>query len=264
MKRRAKAHANHERWLVSYADFMTLLFAFFVVMYAASQVDNGKIGKLAYAIQLAFKDLGIFSAASSKTPRVTSAGPQDSLPSVKGLPDFASMSNLAKLQKQISDTLADQIKKGEVGVKVGREGLVVSLREVGFFDSGSADVKLKSEPSLERVAKVLEAGPYNLRIEGHTDTVPIHHGRYDSNWELSTARATELIKLFITSYGFPPERLSAAGFAEFHPVASNDTVEGRALNRRVDIVVLAAPRSQPSRPASSLGTLNLPPPSSAN
>jgi chemotaxis protein MotB len=146
--------------------------------------------------------------------------------------------------------LAGEISRGEVAIKAGREGLVVSLREVGFFDSGSAEVKLKSEPSVARIAKVLAAGPYQVRIEGHTDNVPIHTERFASNWELSTARATEMAKLFITKFEFPPDRLSAAGYAEYHPAAPNATAEGRALNRRVDIVVTGTPSKVPSKPLS--------------
>lgn len=250
LKRRPTSKPSHERWLVSYADFITLLFAFFVVMFASSQVDKGKIGKLAVAIQLAFKDLGIFPAPSSKSPMSPTGPPPDALPSITNLFDPSSIGNLAKLQKELAQALAGEITRGEVALKVGREGLVVSLREVGFFDSGSAEVKLKSEPSVARIAKVLEAGPYQVRIEGHTDNVPIHTERFASNWELSTARATEMAKLFITRYEFPPERLSAAGFAEFHPVAPNRTAETRALNRRVDIVVVGIPSKAPSEPLS--------------
>jgi chemotaxis protein MotB len=248
MKRRPTSHPNHERWLVSYADFITLLFAFFVVMFAASKEDQGKIGKLAMAIQMAFKDLGMFAAPSSKTPPTTPGPPaRDALSSITALVDPSSASNLAKLQKELSQALAAEIMRGEVAVKVGRDGLVISLREVGFFDSGSADVKLKSEPSVARIAKVLEHRPFYVRIEGHTDNVPIHTERFASNWELSTARATEMTKLFITRYEFPSERLSAAGYAEFHPVAPNGSEEGRALNRRVDIVIVAPPIKAPSR-----------------
>jgi chemotaxis protein MotB len=240
-RRRQAGHANHERWLVSYADFITLLFAFFVVLYASSQTDKGKIGKLAVAIEAAFKDLGIFNLPSSKVPP-TSIGPtQEGLPTVTALREQSTVSNLAKLQNELAQQLVHEIKRGEVAMKIGHEGLVVSLREVGFFDSGSADVKIKSEPSIERIAQVLGHGLYQVRIEGHTDNIPIHTERFASNWELSTSRATEMAKLFITRFGFPPERLSAAGYAEFHPVAPNDTAEGRALNRRVDLVVVAPP-----------------------
>jgi chemotaxis protein MotB len=241
LKRRHTSHPNHERWLVSYADFITLLFAFFVVMYAASQQDAGKIGKLATAIQMAFKELGMFTTAAAKAPPTTIEPPANDISSVTALLDSSGLGNLAKLQKELAQALADEIKRHEVAVKVGRDGLVISLREVGFFDSGSATVKMKSEPAVARIAKVLEGRHYYVRIEGHTDNVPIHTARFASNWELSTARATEMAKLFITRYEFPPERLSAAGFGEFHPVAANETEGGRALNRRVDIVVVPPP-----------------------
>ena len=241
MKRRPKGHANHERWLVSYADFITLLFAFFVVMYASSQTDKGKIGKLAVAIETAFKDLGIFNLPSSKIPPLSQGPTQEGLPTVTALREQSTVSNLAKLQNELAQQLQSELSRGEVAIKVGREGLVVSLREIGFFGSGSAEVKLRSEPAVERIARVLAHGHYQVRIEGHTDNLPIHTQRFDSNWELSTSRATEMAKLFVTRYGFPPESLSVAGYAEFHPVSPNTTPEGRALNRRVDLVVVAPP-----------------------
>jgi chemotaxis protein MotB len=117
--------------------------------------------------------------------------------------------------------------------------LVVSLKEMGFFDSGSASIRPGSLNAISRLADVLKSRPENLRIEGHTDNVPIHTARFANNWGLSTARATELIQLLITDYGIPPSHLSAAGYGEFHPVATNDTPEGRAQNRRLDVVILA-------------------------
>jgi len=258
MKRRPKRHPNHERWLVSYADFITLLFAFFVVMYASSQTDKGKIGKLATAIEAAFRDLGIFNLPSSKVPSIQAGPTQEGLPKVTAPREPSTVSNLPKLQNELAQQLASEIKRGEVAIKVGQEGLVVSLREVGFFDSGSADVKLKSEPSVASIAQVLKHGLYLVRIEGHTDNIPIHTERFASNWELSTSRATEMAKLFITKYEFPPERLSAAGFAEFHPVAPNATAEGRALNRRVDIIVVEASKRQLSG-VGSVEPINSPP-----
>jgi chemotaxis protein MotB len=241
LKRRSASTPHRDRWLVSYADFITLLFAFFVLMFASAQVDKEKVSRLATAIQSAFLDLGVLPAPSSKTPRNMAAVVPGSSPPVAGAFDANSPGNLAELHKELADVLAGEIKRGDVALIATREGLVISLREIGFFGSGSAAIKLKSEPSVARIAKVLETHSCNVRIEGHTDDVPIHTGRFASNWELSTTRATEVAKLFITRYGFPPGRLSAAGFAEFHPVASNETPEGRALNRRVDIVVAASP-----------------------
>jgi outer membrane protein OmpA-like peptidoglycan-associated protein len=123
-------------------------------------------------------------------------------------------------------------------IKSSREGVIVSLRETGFYESGSANLRASSQPAIDRLALILRTHGEALRIEGHTDNIPIHNARFDSNWELSTARAAELIKLFITKYKFVPERLSAAGYAEYRPVAPNNSAEGRGMNRRVDIVIL--------------------------
>ncbi len=255
---------NHERWLVSYADFITLLFAFFVVLFSSSQVDKRKVGRLSVAMQEAFQQMGIFQTANSRTPLITNDPQQaeriEALQNARGISgrgklpspfetmmgSLPSLGNLASVQKQLTSALGPQIERHEVVLKPTREGLVISLREIGFFDSGSAEVRPTSEEAVRRIAEVLKAQPNNVRIEGHTDNVPIHNSQYASNWELSTARATEMIRLFITVYDLPPTRLSAAGYAEFHPVADNDTTEGRAQNRRVDIVILAAVPETPS------------------
>jgi len=256
-KKKAAEHVNHERWLVSYADFITLLFAFFVVLFSSSQVDKRKVGKIAMAIQEAFQQMGIFQTANSRTPMVTA----DPLPAEniqliedgKGMSGRGKMAspferimgsppspNMGPLQKQLTGALASEIQRHEVELKARGEGLVISLQEIGFFDSGSAQLRPGSEAAVQRIAEVLRAQPNNVRIEGHTDNVPIHNSQFASNWELSTTRATEMIRLFITHYEFPATRLSAAGYAQYHPVASNATAEGRAQNRRVDIVVLAS------------------------
>jgi chemotaxis protein MotB len=121
---------------------------------------------------------------------------------------------------------------------MGRDGLVISLREAGFFDSGSATPKADALPTLRKIAEKLGDTPYDLRVEGHTDNVPIHNAAFASNWELSSLRATGIARLFIEMKVIEPDRISAAGYAEYHPVASNDTEEGRAQNRRVDLVVM--------------------------
>jgi chemotaxis protein MotB len=123
-------------------------------------------------------------------------------------------------------------------MKMGRDGLVISLREAGFFTSGSAIPKPETLPTLRQISASLSRTPYDLRIEGHTDNIPIHTAEFDSNWELSSARATRIARLFIDLKTISSDRISAAGYAEFHPVASNETAEGRAENRRVDLVVL--------------------------
>lgn len=233
--RKDKGHANHERWLVSYADFITLLFAFFVVLFSSSQVDKRKVGALATAIQAAFQDMGIFSGQTSQTPL---SGQGAVLPTARVFNEAPMVVSMIKLEEDLAEALNPEIRRGEVALRVGKDGLVVSLREMGFFESGSAQVKLQSEPSLARLAKILASRPYDIRVEGHTDNVPIHTGLFASNWELSTARATSVVRLFIEKYNFSPARVSAAGYAEFHPATTNATPQGRMLNRRVNIVVL--------------------------
>lgn len=134
--------------------------------------------------------------------------------------------------------LAPEIQNNVVEIKARKEGLVVSLREIGFYASGSSTMRASSVDSIDRLAAVLASRGESMRIEGHTDNVPIHNSHFPSNWERSTSRATELVRLFIYRYHFAPSRLSAAGFAEFHPVAENSSMDGRACNRRVDIVIL--------------------------
>ena len=160
--------------------------------------------------------------------------------------------NMDQTEKDLNEALAKEIAAHSVSVTQTREGIVVSIRELGFFDSGSAALQPNAASILKDFVGI--AGPLSsrIRIEGHTDNVPIHNGRFDSNWELSTARATEITKLFITKYSIAPQRLSASGYGEYYPVASNATPQGRALNRRVDLVILASDaESSASSPSDS-------------
>ncbi len=238
-RRRKKHHGSHERWLVSYADFITLLFAFFVVMYATSQVDKKKVTQLAAAIKLAFEQMGTLPIKSDKSISLLS---REVIlqPVAVPTPDLAMARSeqLSELKGEMQRALAPEIAQGEVSLRTGTDGLIISLREAGFFDSGSAGLRPESENALNRMATLLGEGQYAIRIEGHTDNIPIHTAQYPSNWELSTARATEMIRLLIQKYNFDPIGLSAGGYAEFHPIASNDTEAGRVQNRRVDVVIM--------------------------
>jgi chemotaxis protein MotB len=258
MSRRKKnpPRVNHERWLVSYADFITLLFAFFVVLYASSQVDKRKVGKLAMAIQVAFQEMGVFPTSSTEVPiDISEPMPFSNVQAIENMQKNASVAHiashpegalgggkedgdLAQLETELESTLAAEIRRKEIAMRREPDGLVISLREVGFFESGSAQMKAASEAAFDRIATLLRERNCRVRIEGHTDNVPIHNAQFSSNWELSTSRATEIVRILIVRDGYSPNRLSAAGYAEFHPIASNDTVEGRSTNRRVDIVVL--------------------------
>jgi chemotaxis protein MotB len=246
MRRRRKheVHTSHDRWLVSYADFITLLFAFFVVMYSTAQVDNKKVVRLATAIQVAFQQMGAYPTADL-SGTVPTEQTVDVLKVAPVIPRIPANHDLTDLQKELEEALAPEISRGEVEVRAGHEGLVISLREAGFFDSGSAGVKVGSQAAFSRMAALLGERQYNIRIEGYTDNVRIHNTQFTSNWELSTARATEMIRLLIVKYSFAPQRLSAGGYGEYHPIASNSTEAGRALNRRVDVVVVGKHEPEP-------------------
>ncbi len=239
--RRRKPHVSHDRWLVSYADFVTLLFAFFVVLYSTAQVDKQRMVELAAAIQEGFEQMGTNPTYSAPIPQQSLAVVVPPAAPAVLPPNNPQSKDLDSLKKELERALAGEITNGEVAVRNSPQGLIISLREAGFFDSGSAGTKASSQPAFGRMAGVLREHEYNMRIEGHTDDVPIHNLQYASNWELSTARATEMVRLLITRYGFAPESLSAAGYAQFHPIAQNGTESGRAQNRRVDVVILAQP-----------------------
>jgi chemotaxis protein MotB len=260
MRRRPgrRAHVNQERWLVSYADFITLLFAFFVVLYSSAQVDKRKIGQLAVAIQAAFQEMGVFSASPSQghvdtQPKAAlrTLGKVDNAKATAVRArkiDSSQTEDLSKLMHELQDTLAPELQRNEVALRSTDDGLIISLREIGFFETGSAEIRGDSLPAFGRIAALLSRHSCGIRIEGHTDNVPIHNSRFTDNWELSTARSTQLVRLLITKYGYAAERLSAAGYAEYHPVASNDSAETRAQNRRVDIVVLGRFGSEVTNP----------------
>ncbi len=260
-RRRPAAHISHERWLVSYADFVTLLFAFFVVLYASAQIDKRKAVRLSNAIEAAFQQLGVAQndphegrGTSSNKILNSDLGdaddPAQNLSRVEnssaGLPGVNHKKvDFDTIRAELEKALAAEIKRNEVALRMDPDGLVISLREVGFFDSGSSTIKPGAEEAFSRVALILQENSCAVRIEGHTDTIPIHTAQFASNWELSTARATEIVKVLIENHDISADRLSAAGYAEFHPVADNDSAKGRQLNRRVDIVILSAPIRSP-------------------
>jgi len=255
-RRKDKHHSNHERWLISYADFITLLFAFFVVMYATSKADQQKQAQAAASINSAFRSLGLFqSAVPAKATQPSGAASEDApaipMNVVMGDEMLASpevQQDFERIKRNLEGLLSNQIAKHVVALRIGREGLIISLREAGFYESGAAAPQAVSIATLGEIAEALRATPYDVRIEGHTDNIPIHTEQFDSNWELSTARATRLARIFIVGHQFAPVRLSASGYAEYHPATTNASAEGRAQNRRVDIIVL--PRvTTPQAPA---------------
>ena len=261
-KKKHPEHVNHERWLVSYADFITLLFAFFVVMFAASNEDKDKAGQVAQAIQVAFSEMAVFTPAGKVFPLYDEGGLPSNKVSVIGnlhsafseTQFMAESGNgdgvgegqytIDQVEALLTTMLGEDIESGKVRLSLDGRGLTVSLAEAGFFAPGSAELQSDGLPVVDGIAEKLRRLSYNLRVEGHTDNIPIQTARYPSNWELSTSRATHVLRYLIGDSGIPPSRLSAVGYGEYRPVATNETREGRGLNRRVDIVVLSTTAEQ--------------------
>lgn len=243
----ARPHgSSHERWLVSYADFVTLLFAFFVVLYANSTTNQRQAQQIAASFRAAIGDrhaqetlLKLLGAGV--TPPPVSASVADPL-TARGSPETTARNangvDLLPSMVQLNKSLEKEIKEGRLEIRLERRGMIISLRESSFFPSGDNTILPNARPMLERIASNLAPLPNPIRLEGHTDAVPIHNARFRSNWELSAARSIALMDMFTGDFALPRERMSIAGFADTAPVASNETPEGRAKNRRVDIVVL--------------------------
>ena len=252
-KPKAPPHENHERWLVSYADFITLLFAFFVVMFATAQKDKTKQKEVAAAVREAFQHGQLTAAITGiinqkkvapdgkgdtrqnpiSPPPTPQPAPQPKLPP-------ATHADLVKTAEKLQKALEPELKSGKLSIEINGRGLVISLREAAFFASGDDAVNPGSFSILEKIAPVIQAITNPVRLEGHTDSVPIHTSRFRSNWELSTARGIAMLELLREKYQYPNERMSVTGFAENAPADTNETVEGRAHNRRVDLVVVSA------------------------
>ena len=255
------AHENHERWLVSYADFITLLFAFFVVMFASSQTDKSRAKEVSEAVSRALADgksMGVPPAVAKilggtvddkGIGNAQMRGPGGAQRAAKEAPP-ADVVELAASLKMLDTTLQDEIKQGKVEVNTTPRGVVVSLKQTAFFPSGEDSLDPSTFPILDKVAQALNAVQNPLRIEGHTDSIPIHNPRFRSNWELSAARSIAMMETLSTRFSVDRKRIAIVGFAENEPEASNDTPEGRAKNRRVDVVILNQLALQPVPPDS--------------
>ena len=246
---------NNDRWLVSYADFITLLFAFFVVMYAISSVNEGKYKVLSTSINSAFSRMTLTLDADTQNMD------QDEL--LHTLVDRRN-ARIAKQQRKqqeymqnlfdnLSRVLAPLVSKGQVSVIQSGRGIVLDLNVSALFQEGDATLQPKAVQTLAAVAKVLQPGDLAIQVEGHTDNIPISTARFPSNWELSSARASSVVRLFVKE-GVDGKRLTAAGVADNQPLVPNDTPEHRAKNRRVTVTILT-PQTQtdPAEPEAKPG-----------
>jgi chemotaxis protein MotB len=277
---------NHERWLVSYADFITLLFAVFVTLYAMSFTDKQKVDEVIKSMNASF---GIGTAdtmdiinnhsfspvpglidvnkpevipprtqqgqdnktkkqkaqeaekkseeeAAKKAKKTT---PPEAAVAGQGEKTHADEQEFKKLKEQILALIKEKGAEGQVTLTIDSRGLVVSLKDTEFFESGQATVRRGAIPLLNNIVNAINKYTNAIRIEGHTDNIPIQTAAFPSNWELSTGRATNIVQYMINSHAFSPDKLSAIGYGEYRPIADNTTPAGRQKNRRVDVVLLS-------------------------
>ena len=232
---RKESHSNHERWVISYADFMTLLLAFFIVMFATANADKAKAKLFSEAVKAAFSQ-GSDSAvqAAAKASVLNSNQKYDASAFLNALAELSAYQSLLKR------TLKGEIDRGEVDVHMEKRGLVISFRQAALFDSGAAVVKPSGIPTMSKVTAVILKLPNQIRLEGHTDNIPIHNDLFKNNWELSSARSIAILNLLVDRFGVPTDRHSVSGYADVAPIATNATEDGRSRNRRVDLVVLSS------------------------
>jgi len=225
-KKRMEEQDNPDRWIVSYADFMTLLFAFFTTMYAISQVDTGKLKMFTGSMKSAFKTEG------TRTVK----------PVIEGIVPVAP--ETLSIEQELRSGVEALPSKEDIEIRMDERGVVLSIGDNVLFETGKAGLKQAAALSLGAVAVVLKKLPNRVIVEGHTDNILVAdpRARFATNWELSTARATSVLSYLLTTYNLPPERFAAAGYAEFKPKSTNATPEGRAKNRRVDIIILSGAR----------------------
>lgn len=235
-------HENHERWLVSYADFITLLFAFFVVMYAISQVNEGKYRVLSDTLASAFRNIP--GSSSGAQVQVNPNAPMPLAIPIRrpalGLKtdevQRVKKDRMRNIAKEISEALAPLVREGQVRITEGALGITVEINASVLFAPGDARLDLGAVQALSAVATILAPTDFPVIVEGHTDNTPIFTAQFPSNWELSGMRASSVVRLFVDS-GVDPRRLTATGYADQRPVADNATPEGRQRNRRVAITI---------------------------
>jgi chemotaxis protein MotB len=245
-KKKPPALENHDRWLISYADFITLLFAFFVVMFASSQTDKGKQQQVSDSVKKALEGEkmstvlatilgGTVSDTGKGNAMMRGPGGAQKVLEEKKDPKLAEL--LPSLQV-LTGELKKEIEEGTIQISMQQRGLVVSFTQAALFPSGEDVISANALVPLQKVATAIAKIPNPVRLEGHTDSMPIRTPRFHGNWELSAARSIALMEILSSRFGVPQQRLSIAGYADTAPIASNETEEGRARNRRVDIVLL--------------------------
>ena len=238
MPRKSKKNNNDEdsNWMTTFSDMMTLLLTFFVLLYSMSTIDAQKFEA---AISSLRSNMGILSGGTtiSSQPLVNKGSMGSDL-------SVSPRTNLTAAMQEMQQYVQERDLENQVNMQMTQRGLVVRFTGQILFEVGKADIRDEGSEVLNKVATVLKEMPNNVMVEGHTDNWPIETDEFPSNWELSTARATQVIKYFIEDPGIDPKRLSAAGYSKYRPIKPNDTPENRALNRRVEVVILNTTNGQ--------------------
>lgn len=238
-KKHEEGHDNNERWLLTYSDLITLLMIFFIVMYSMSNLDKQKYQQIASGLNKAMGGGGKNIIGVDKGVAVD----QDWQPTNTEVVQAEEKNKLEEVKKQVDQYLQQNGLSQSVDTKVEERGLVLSFKDSLFFDSGQSDIKTDEVRKLVDIGKILNMKAVSdnyIRVEGHTDNVPISTYQYKSNWDLSVIRASNVAQLLIAQSGIVPQRVSALGYGEFRPIADNNTVAGKAKNRRVDIIIMSS------------------------
>lgn len=262
----SEEHENHERWLVSYADFITLLFAFFVVMYAVSSVNEGKYRVLSDSLVSAFRNIpnntsGPTVAAGTTAPLQLGSPnlPRPVVASRRTAHDEErkrqTRVRMRGMAQEIVQALGPLVKDGRVRISEGVKGVTVEINASVLFAPGDARIEGSAMTALRAVAQIIARTDFPVTVEGHTDNTPISTAQFPSNWELSVVRASTVVRLFVDA-GVAPGQLMAAGYGEQRPVAGNDTAQGRQRNRRVTILIESPAPDAPSEPPTAPARLD--------
>jgi chemotaxis protein MotB len=212
--------ASHHRWLLSYADLVTLLFSLFVVLFSSAYVGQKKSADIAKGVRDAFGE---------HSPAIAISKP------LKLAVDPA----LAPVKNLLEDRLKQAIESGKTEIRIESRGLVIRLKDVSVFKPGDTGINPEAHQIIDRIARAIAPLPNLITVEGHSDATAIHNSRFRDNWELSAARGVSMLRYLSETYGIPPQRLSATAFADTRPLSDNTSATGRAQNRRVDIVILS-------------------------
>jgi chemotaxis protein MotB len=233
-------HENLERWLITYADLITLLLAFFIMMYTFSKQDAQKYEEVSGSLKTIFSGgSGVLKVGTGRSSTVNPMSASGSSSEVK-----------RQLENEVQAMAGPSEKDQSITISKDERGIVIRIMDRAIFDEGKAELKESAKETLRNIVPIVKNSNRPIRVEGHTDDIPINTGEFKSNWELSVRRATEVVRHLVEKYSFPPQRISASGYAEYQPIAGNDTPQHRALNRRIEVILLesSSPDSQTGQP----------------